>query len=63
MRQLEALDTGETRLADDRAVRLRADTVGSDPLLRPPPDFAAAMAQGLFVVPRLGELGGGEDAP
>jgi aspartyl-tRNA(Asn)/glutamyl-tRNA(Gln) amidotransferase subunit C len=63
VRQLEELDTGATRVADERAVRLRADVVGADPLLRPPPAFAAAMKEGLVVVPRLGELGGGEDAP
>jgi aspartyl/glutamyl-tRNA(Asn/Gln) amidotransferase C subunit len=63
VRQLEALDDGAVTAADGRAVRLRADTVGADPLLRAPQDFAAAMQQGLFVVPRLDALGGGEEAP
>jgi aspartyl-tRNA(Asn)/glutamyl-tRNA(Gln) amidotransferase subunit C len=63
VRQLEALDTGAAAPADGRAVRLRPDAVGADPLHRPPPAFAPAMEQGLFVVPRLGALGGGEEAP
>ena len=63
VRQLEELDTGATQVADDRAVRLRADVVAADPLLRPPPEFAAAMTEGLFVVPRLGELDAGDGAP
>ena len=63
VRQLEALDAGPATAADARAVRLRPDTVGADPLRRPPRDFAAAMQQGLFVVPRLGALGGDAEAP
>jgi aspartyl/glutamyl-tRNA(Asn/Gln) amidotransferase C subunit len=63
VRQLEALDDGAVPDADARAVRLRPDTVGADPLLRPPEAWAAAMQQGLFVVPRLGALGGGEEVP
>ena len=59
VRQLEELDTGDTRVADERAVRLRADEPDSDPLVRPPAEFAPAMEQDLFVVPRVGELGGG----
>lgn len=63
VRQLEELETGETRVGDERAVRLRADALASDPLARPLEAFAAALRQGLFVVPRLGEMGGGEEAP
>ncbi|MGD0483741.1 MAG: Asp-tRNA(Asn)/Glu-tRNA(Gln) amidotransferase subunit GatC [Gemmatimonadales bacterium] len=62
VRQLEALDTGMAAPADERAVRLRPDAVGADPLHRPPQEFGAAMQQGLFVVPRLGALGGDEEA-
>jgi len=61
VRQLEELDTGDARVADERAVRLRADEPASDPLARPPETFAPAMRQNLFVVPRLGELGGGQE--
>ena len=63
VRQLEALDDGSAEIGDARAARLRPDTVGADPLLRAPRDFPATMREGLFVVPRLGALGGGEDAP
>jgi aspartyl/glutamyl-tRNA(Asn/Gln) amidotransferase C subunit len=59
MRQLEALDAGPAVGADDRAVRLRPDVVGSDPLVRPLQEFAAALQDDLLVVPRLGERGGG----
>jgi aspartyl/glutamyl-tRNA(Asn/Gln) amidotransferase C subunit len=59
--QLEALDAGPAGGDDERAVRLRPDVVGADPLVRPPRDFAAAMRHDLFVVPRLGEMGGGEE--
>ena len=61
LRQLDELDAGPAAGAGDRAVRLRPDVVGSDPLLRPPRDFAPAMQQDLFVVPRLGEAGGAAD--
>jgi aspartyl/glutamyl-tRNA(Asn/Gln) amidotransferase C subunit len=63
VRQLEALGDGAEPVADLRAVRLRPDTVGADPLLRSPQAFGCVMQQGLFVVPRLGALGGGEEAP
>ena len=63
VRQLEALDTGATRVTDDRAVRLRPDEPASAPLLRPLSAFAPALRHDLFVVPRLGELGGGEEEP
>jgi len=60
VRRLEALDAGPAAAADERAVRLRPDVVGADPLVRPPCDFAPALRDDLFVVPRLGEMGGGE---
>lgn len=63
VRQLEELEAGAAATTDARAVRLRPDVPGSDPLRRPPEEFGAAMQQGLFVVPRLGALGGGEGAP
>ena len=50
-------------LDDGRTLRLRRDDVTPDPLLREPKDFAPAFKQGLFLVPRLGELDRGEDAP
>jgi len=59
VRQLEELDTGDTRVGDGRVAPLRKDEVVAGRLDRPAQDFAAAMEQGLFVVPRLGELGGG----
>ena len=57
--QLDALAAGPAVGADDRAVRLRPDVVGSDPLLRQPREFGAALQHDLFVVPRWGEMGGG----
>ena len=60
VRQLEVLDAGPAGGVDERAVRLRPDVVGSDPLVRPPRDFAPALREDLFVVPRLGAMGGGE---
>ena len=48
---------------DERVARLRRDDISPDPLLRDPKDFAPAFKQGLFLVPRLGELDRGEDAP
>jgi aspartyl-tRNA(Asn)/glutamyl-tRNA(Gln) amidotransferase subunit C len=63
VRQLEELDTGDTRVADERVAPLRKDEVVADRLDRPARDFAAAMREGLFVVPRLGELGGGQEEP
>jgi aspartyl-tRNA(Asn)/glutamyl-tRNA(Gln) amidotransferase subunit C len=63
VRQLEALEIGAAGPADERAARLRPDESVPDPLLRPPREFAPAMADDLFVVPRLGDLGGGADEP
>jgi len=62
VRQLEELEAGGPGATDGRAVRLRCDEVAADELLRPPQEFAPAMSQGLFVVPRLGELAGGGEA-
>jgi len=59
VRQLEGVEAGEPHVVAAGAARLRPDGEASDPLQRAPPDFAPAMAQGLFVVPRLGALGGG----
>ena len=61
VRRLEELEDGGAGAPDGRAVRLRPDVVGADALLRPPQEFAPAMEQGLFVVPRLGEMAGGEE--
>ena len=63
VRQLEELDAGDTRVADARATPLRRDEVITGRLDRPARDFGVAMRRGLFVVPRLGELGGGEEEP
>ena len=63
VRRLEELDTGDTRVADARAAPLRRDEVVAGRLDRPARDFGAALRQDLFVVPRLGELGGGEEEP
>ena len=62
VRQLEALDPGPSGGADGRAVALRPDVVGPDPLARPPRDFAPAMSHDLFLVPRRGEMGEEADA-
>jgi len=43
-------------------VRLRKDEPAADPLARPPAAWAPGFEDGLFVVPRLGELDRGEDA-
>jgi aspartyl-tRNA(Asn)/glutamyl-tRNA(Gln) amidotransferase subunit C len=59
VRQLESLDAGPAGEADPRAVALRPDVVGPDPLHRPPGEFAPAFQDGLFLVPRIGETGGG----
>ena len=46
---------------DARSVRLRRDEPSADPLAPPPAHWAVAMKNGLFTVPRLGELDRGED--
>lgn len=61
VRQLEELDAGPADPADERAVRLRPDIVGSAALVRPPRDFAPALRDDLFLVPRLGGVGGGAE--
>jgi aspartyl/glutamyl-tRNA(Asn/Gln) amidotransferase C subunit len=43
------------------AARLRRDEPSADPLAHPPAEWAPAFTDGLFVVPRLGEPGRGED--
>jgi aspartyl/glutamyl-tRNA(Asn/Gln) amidotransferase C subunit len=59
LRELEALDAGAAAGADERAVRLRPDVRGADPLARPLHEFAAGLHDDLFLVPRLGDLAGG----
>lgn len=54
-------DTGVA--GDERAARLRRDEPGPDDLSRAPQAFAPAFQDGLFTVPRLGELDRGDDAP
>ena len=63
VRQLDELDPGGTGVADEPAARLRADVPGPDPLRRLPPEFAPAMVEGLFVVPRPSEMGGAGGEP
>jgi len=63
VRQLEELDTGDTRVADPRATPLRRDEVIAGRLDWPARDFAVALRQDLFVVPRLGELSGDAEEP
>jgi aspartyl/glutamyl-tRNA(Asn/Gln) amidotransferase C subunit len=53
----------EGGLLDGRTARLRRDEPDADPLERPPAEWAAGFKGGLFVVPRLGDLDRGEDAP
>jgi aspartyl/glutamyl-tRNA(Asn/Gln) amidotransferase C subunit len=48
---------------DARAVRLRRDEPSADALQTPPAAFAPAFRDGLFTVPKLGDLDRGEDAP
>ncbi len=61
--QLSEVADGAVAAPDERAVRLRRDTVDPDPLARPPREIAPAFADGLFTVPRLGELDRGGNAP
>ena len=54
----------ETGVAgDERAARLRRDELAPDPLARAPQQFAPEFQDGLFTVPRLGELDRGDDFP
>jgi len=48
---------------DERVARLRRDVLAPDPLSRAPQQFAPGFKDGLFTVPRLGELDRGDDAP
>ena len=61
--QLAEVPGDEVPGDDGRTLRLRRDDIAPDPLLVDPEDFAPAFKQGLFLVPRLGELDRGEDAP
>jgi aspartyl-tRNA(Asn)/glutamyl-tRNA(Gln) amidotransferase subunit C len=61
--RLSEVGDDATSAADQRAARLRRDVVDPDPLSRPPQEFAPAFRNGLFTVPRLGELDRGEDGP
>ncbi len=57
-------DAGPGAAASDRrAARLRPDVPSADPLTRPLEDIAPAFKDGLFTVPRLGELDRGNDVP
>ena len=56
--------TDDTGVAgDERTVRLRRDVVAPDLLTRAPREIAPAFHDGLFTVPRLGELDRGDDVP
>ncbi len=48
-------------VGDGRAARLRRDELAPDPLARGPRDIAPSFQDGLFTVPRLGELDRGTD--
>jgi len=61
--QLSEVTDDATSAVDERAARLRRDVVDPDPLSRTPQEIAPAFTDGLFTVPRLGELDRGEDAP
>ena len=61
--QLSEVTDDAISAADERAARLRRDVVDPDPLSRTPKEIAPAFTEGLFTVPRLGELDRGEDAP
>ena len=63
VRQLQEADLSGPGVADGRVARLREDVVAPDPLAWRPEEFAPAMQDGLFLVPRLGALAGGEEAP
>lgn len=61
--QLSEVTEHATAAGDEREARLRRDVVAPDPLSRTPKEIAPAFRDGLFTVPRLGELDRGEDAP
>ena len=60
--QLSEVGDDAAAAVDERAARLRRDVVAPDPLSRSPREIAPAFQDGLFTVPRLGELDRG-DAP
>ena len=61
--QLSEVTDDATSAVDERAARLRRDVVDPDPLSRAPQEIAPTFTDGLFTVPRLGELDRGENAP
>ena len=61
--QLSEVPDDAAVVGDRRAAPLRHDIVAPDPLARPPKDIAPAFRDGLFTVPRLGELDRGDDVP
>jgi aspartyl/glutamyl-tRNA(Asn/Gln) amidotransferase C subunit len=61
--QLAQLPDDEAVSGDERAVKLRRDEVAPDPLERPIQEIAPAFRSGLFLVPRVGELDPGAEAP
>ena len=61
--QLGEVTDDATAATDERAARLRRDVVDPDPLSHTPKEIAPAFKDGLFTVPRLGELDRGDGAP
>jgi aspartyl-tRNA(Asn)/glutamyl-tRNA(Gln) amidotransferase subunit C len=61
--QLGEVTDDAAAAGDERAAPLRRDVVAPDPLSRTPKEIAPAFRDGLFTVPRLGELDRGDDAP
>jgi aspartyl-tRNA(Asn)/glutamyl-tRNA(Gln) amidotransferase subunit C len=61
--QLGEVTDDATAAGDERSARLRRDVVAPDALARPAKEIAPAFRDGLFTVPRLGELDRGDDAP
>ncbi len=61
--QLGEVKDAAAAAGDERSARLRRDGVAPDPLSRTAEEIAPAFRDGLFTVPRLGELDRGEDAP
>ena len=61
--QLGEVTDDAAAAGDERVALLRRDVVAPDPLARPPKDIAPAFREGLFTVPRLGELDRGDDVP
>ena len=59
--QLSEVTDDATSAVDERAARLRRDVVDPDPLARTPQEIAPAFEDGLFTVPRLGELDRGDE--